>query len=474
MLRSFVRACSGLAAIAAALVTATSASAQIPCCDPWDNGRYDGSGAQTSQVGYDLDWRLFGRVSFDDFWLCEGQVYKVNRLRGMMCTDSLLPKALVVILKDCNGLPDISESGIVAIANSIPIDTTDAPVGSECKVGTVEIAETGGQTDNGFRIIDVTASFSHLWLKGGTYWVAFVGYSGNANPLEQFFWGHAGLGTIKGKPGQFYNSDDQTFSDVSSLCCGCTDFSFCVEADHCKILVDNGGPSLTDYAPSIFHPGSTFREARAADDAVIANCNDRVVCFVEGYLATNCDPPRARLDIWDNACKLPATFAPPATFAHKCIFDTGQTIRIDNTDLTIYKVQFWDLRAGDGSPFTLQQNKNYWFSIYAVGSNSQSQRGYFLGADRCDLKCEGRTSHFNQAAVSGRGVGLTDNRWISVQQYTGRAFDLSLLVALEDIVQDPDVGTGSSPTCAADIDGNGTATVQDLFDFLAAWFAGCP
>ena len=30
------------------------------------------------------------------------------------------------------------------------------------------------------------------------------------------------------------------------------------------------------------------------------------------------------------------------------------------------------------------------------------------------------------------------------------------------------------PTCAPDINGDGLVTLQDLFDYLNAFFAGCP
>jgi hypothetical protein len=33
---------------------------------------------------------------------------------------------------------------------------------------------------------------------------------------------------------------------------------------------------------------------------------------------------------------------------------------------------------------------------------------------------------------------------------------------------------GASPPCRADFNGNGHVTVQDIFDFLAAWFANSP
>ncbi len=462
--------------VAAAIVqfNVCAASAPAPCCQPWDNGSYDGRGAQTSQIGYDEHWQRYERFTFDDFWLCEGSIYKINTIRGTICTDGVVPKGRVIIVKDCNGKPDTSRGGLLAIADSVPIDDPSAPVGYDCRYGTVELFETGQVNADGFRIVNVEASFPKLWLRGGAYWVSFIGYSGTANQFEQYFWAYSGArenGPIKGRPGVFYDSTDGSTTDVDELCCGCNDFAFCILGDECKILLDNGGPDLERAAPSLANPGSTFRDARAADDIVIPNCADRRVCYVEGYIFTNCDPPRARLDIYDNACKLPATFSPPIRFDPKCIEDTGQTVQYDGRTLKVYRVAFWDLRDTVGDPFTLQQNKNYWFSIYAIGSGSQNQRGYFAGALRCDNACKGRTGLFNQAAVSGRGVGLTDSRWIPVSQFLGEPIDLALFVALDNTVErTPAVVV----PCPADFDRNGSVGLQDLFDFLAAFFSGCP
>lgn len=470
-----------LAGCASAVLAASAAFAggtgMGMCCQPWDNGGYDRGGAQMSQTGYDLNWQQFGRVTFDDFWLCEANVYRVQRLHGVICTNALIPKAIVAIVRDCDGRPDVSPAGIVAYADSVPVDTSDLPLGADCRIGQVSITDTGQVNADGLRILTVEADFSKLWLRGGSYWVTFVGYSGNADPLDEFFWGFAGNGVVKGRPGVFYNSDDGSLTDVDRLCCGCTDFAFCVEAKECKILLDNGTPDLTRRAPSLATPGSTFHESRAADDVVIANCEDRRVCFVEGYLLTNCDPPRIKLNVYDNACKLPSTFAPPAVFEARCITDTGVSMSVDGQDLKLYRASFWDLQAIDGSPFVLQQGKNYWFSVYGVGNGSQAQVAYALGAGRCDLNCMGRTSHFNEAAVSGRGVGRLDASWIPVSTYSGAPFDLAFLVATDEVIP----GAFREPVvmppmveCPADTDRNGSVTLQDLFDFLGAWFAGCP
>src|SRR5437868_1231456 len=96
LIRTFSRAFAAAAAACVILGAATSSPAQqARCCDPWDNGVYDGTGAQTSQRGFGPDWRELARVSFDDFWLCEGQVYRTHTVRGTICTDSVVPKVTV-------------------------------------------------------------------------------------------------------------------------------------------------------------------------------------------------------------------------------------------------------------------------------------------------------------------------------------------------------------------------------------------
>jgi hypothetical protein len=194
-------------------------------------------------------------------------------------------------------------------------------------------------------------------------------------------------------------------------------------------------------------------------------------------LLTNCDPPVARLEIYDNGCKLPATYSPPARFASRCVYDTGISIPGEGSrPYKLYKVQFWNLMALDGSPFTLQQNKNYWFSIYGVGTGSQIQNAYAVGASRCDLQCNGRSGHFNETAVSGLGIGLTDHSWRSISRFSGTAFDLALLVATDEVPQEsaaPQPGQGPR-VCAPDINHDGVVTVQDIFEYVETWFGGCP
>ena len=49
--------------------------------------------------------------------------------------------------------------------------------------------------------------------------------------------------------------------------------------------------------------------------------------------------------------------------------------------------------------------------------------------------------------------------------------DFSFLIAADPVT----VGAGPAlPGCAADFNGDGGVNVQDIFDYLHAWFTGCP
>jgi len=459
--------------IVGSAVFGTANAQPVECCEPWDNGRFDERNAQTSQNGFGEDYRRFGRITADDFWLCEGNIYYIRTIRGTMLTNSVVPKADVVILSDCDGHP--SNEDPLAYAYSVP----PTPMGvAPCTDGVVTISETGRTTVDGLRVIEVEATFTGLWLRGGAYWVSFIGFSGTGDADEEFFWGTSGNQVVKGRPGQFFdtNENEPQWVSIDEICCGCTDFNFCIEGDDCKILVDNigagGAYSTSNYGSSI-NNNNIAQDTRSADDIVVKDCADQRLCYFEGYLFSNCNPPRARLDVYDNACKLPATFSRPTTFEPTCIEDTGETITIDGRRLHIYLVRFWDLRAIDGSPFILQRNKNYWFSIYGLGTGAQNQRAYFAGSDRCDFQCSYR---FNQGAISGRGVGLTAALWKPIDDIAGRSFDFAFMVATEPVAEDgdlPPAGTGPA-ACASDINHDGYVTLQDLFDYLQHFFTGCP
>lgn len=435
----------------------------------WNNGEYNGNGAQTSVLGFNDRWDEVGLITFDDFYLCEGRVHRVQTIRGIMCTDAVIPKASMLVVRDCDGLPGRSEEDVLAYATQVAGVAADLSDISECLEGEIEIRETGRVNADGFRIIEVIARFDRVWLEGGNYWVTFFGTSGTANPLEQFFFAYAGQNdVVKGKPGVFYDADADTFTDVDALCCGCTDFAFTVEGDYCKILLDNADPFIAQDGnaavgfpgtPSLQNGSRTADKSRSADDVVFPPCDFNQICYVRAYIWTNCD--RVFLESYANSCKKPGE-GPGFTIEASCVTDTG--LRTwepgSNIELKLLKAEFYDNWPKSRG----LSGVNLWLSVFAQGDGRQNARAYLAYGGRCDRRCE---VNFNPGCF--RGPAFATSPWRSTE-----AFDYALLVATAENRRRPLPVVTPPTVCAADTNRDGQATVQDMFDFLAAWFAGCP
>jgi hypothetical protein len=462
---------------AAALISIGAAFAGGPppsaCCYPWDNGRPDGNGGQSSQIGVTDDWRPLVGVSFDDFWLCEGQVHHINAVSGTLNVAALIdPKAIVVILPDCNGLPDITKPLAVAglAGTRFDVDQEDVPF----ILGRVELATLGPPDGDGYRPIGVTAVFDAkgLALKGGAYWITIFGVSANLNPLDEFFWAKTG-GSIKGRPGVFFDGD--TFRTADELCCGCTDYNFCVQGESCKILLDNGLPSPEFgtvhplATPSLQNGSNTQTKSRAADKVVFPPCTRLDLCYVEGWMWTNCD--RIALQIFRDDCHCPNDEDSGSELLYAdCVMETeitatdltGQSVTLKKAQWFFDRDQMAAILGGPGSG-----GRNLWFSLVGQGDNRQNARAYFAYGFRCDRPCDDGFGCFRAAPFATSSWRSNDFPGTSI-----RGNDYALLVAVREGIRNGDPGT--VPACPADVNNSGEVTVQDLFDFLAAYFAGCP
>jgi len=447
---------------------------RLECCQPWDNGDIDRRNGQTSQIGFGEDWRVVGRVTADDFWLCEGNIYRINTLSAKLLTDSIVPKADIIIVRDCDGLPNVRD--IVAIAESVPQTNVDPSL--ECQYGTVTITETGEVDSDGFRFINVEANWDKLHLEGGAYWVIVYGFSGTGDADEQFFWLTSGNQVVKGRPGHFSETDLSTelvWTSIDEICCGCTDFNFCLSGEECKILLDNGRPT-TERSNIVGEPslqtGSTSQVARSADQFVVPPCNDVYLCYAEAWVWTNCE--RISFSLFSNDCHLPNESAPLATFDAQCVIDTEITTFVGNTQVSLKKAIFFDFNqptiGGGRRGYLLEAGRNYWFSAFAQGDNRQNAKGFFAFNSYCDRAC---WINFDPGAV--KGPPYVTGRWRSTSDLSYGARDFAFLVAVEPAeleIQPPDDGTGT--TCAADVNRDNVVSLQDLFDYLQAFFTGCP
>jgi hypothetical protein len=471
------------AAALALLISASLAHAgaiPVPRCCTWENGAAASPVTPTTPaiLSHQGGGAGTGVAAADDFVLCESQIHAITSISAEMITSTVagLVKARLTVYQDCDGRP------------GQPLFTWI----------NAQVVEQGASGLDGFRRVryiftpDAQATPTQpakpMILRGGVYWVSVVGLTDNLcdtmQMCDQTFWLPASTTDVKGRPahkaiGIFSDSTWGGGVPVnpwisSDECCnGCIDLAFNVCAESCKIVHDFARDyDATRSSPSLAG-GPLIIDARTADDFVVPPCDDRALCYVGAYIATNCNPPRFRMDVYDTDCRFPATFSPPLTADATKFTDTRRDITIAGRVLRVYYVEFLEPRAS-GAPIVLQGGRNFWISVYAVGSGSASERAYVLGAQRCDKpSCTAGSARFLQpAAVSGRAVGITDNSWRTAAPFAGQPWDTALTVALSPRgVGDPGNATAA---CPADFDLSGAATVDDIFTFLSAWFTGCP
>lgn len=448
------------------------------CCRPWDNGYADGHGGQASQIGPDASWEPLVGVSFDDFWLCEGQINIIDHVSGVVATNSLTPKFIIAILPDCNGLPDITAPVAVAGLAGTRFDVAQEDV--PFILGRIEQDVHRGPDADGFSLIEAKAVFDgkKLALKGGAYWVTVFGVSATLNPLDEFFWQTSGQNVVKGRPGLFYDGD--TFRTSDELCCGCTDYNFCVEGETCKVLLDNGppvvnfGPIQFPGVPSLQNGGNIQTRSRAADKVVLAPCDPFEPCYIEGYVWTNCD--RVAMQLFPDGCHCPDDDADGSAFRFAdCVMSTGVRV-FDPTgvEIELKKAQFFfadphEMQSLVGENLTT--GRNIWLSLVGFGENRQNARAYFAFASRCDRPC----NSFGPGCFRPAPFDITHWGPNGIEGTSVPGFDHAFLIAVRDRTRR--VLLPPMPVrdlCPADVNHSGTVSVQDLFDFLAIYFAGCP
>ncbi|HMN41860.1 MAG TPA: hypothetical protein PKE29_13530 [Phycisphaerales bacterium] len=470
----------GLRTWAIALLTLAGpalAGGGVPCDCTWLNGAPDNPVPADVRAIISHEGGLvpLGLKAADDFYLQPGDIHKLISISAEALTSTTpgLVKARLELYADCDGRPgallhtfrtaQIVESGPVGFDNLRRVSFTFV------------IADQSGPG------LDPPIA-----LREGAYWVSLIGLSDNlcptGGPCDQTAWLPVAAAQVMGRPpmkisgvptGVYnqYSYAGQIWQPLDECCSGCADLSFKVCTEPCRILHDSGGPDLTRFSRSL-SGGPGVVEARTADDFLVPPCTDRQLCYVQTYLATNCNPPRARLDIYDADCNLPATFSPPITFEASRLTDTGQTVTIDGALLRVYSVEFWNFNAFGPVPLTLQARLNYWLSVYAVSSGSIAERGYILGALRCDQPpCPGTLVIRNPAAESGLAFGILDHTWRTAAPIGGFPFDIGFTLAVKPL---PPPGViNALPACPVDFNNSGNVNTQDVFDFLNAWFTGC-
>jgi hypothetical protein len=447
-------------------------------CDcTWFNGEFDENDGQASHLGGAI---MHGAKAADDFYLCEGFVYDLENISGVLLTNSIpvLTKARLEIYSDCDGCP--------------------GQLLYTLEKGTSSEKGTFGPNDE-LRVVNWNFELSNetkkenknIVLKGGTYWISLYGLTDGQCPTmnmcDASYWGTTGDGqNIKGSvakktfgcPTSTWNQFNfcQPWTSVEDCCVGCTDLAFVVCATPCKILIDNGvarqqtSPGLPVGSTSQFAINSwSSLETRSADDFVVPPCDEYRVCYIEGCVWTNCIGFKGAFEIYGNDCRCP-TYVLHDTPLHygeaTKIIDLHLNAVIDNTSVKAYKLEFHDL------DFNLDGGQNYWISIGVKHTFSAIERAYFCYNFDCDRSCLIR---FNPGRVTTSTTADDAHENDSCPEWDRVGNDFSFLIAAEPKEENGDTSPGgSTPSCTADFNHDGNLGVQDIFDYLAAWFAGCP
>jgi hypothetical protein len=465
--------------------------AAVTCGDCWYNGAFNGTTGQASHLGGALP---NGAKAADDFYLVEGFVYDLKTFTATLLTTTtpglVRPKA--EIWSECNGCPGQL------------LYTFDNPV-------VVETGLIAGPAFDGrpLRIVHATFDVSreavmanrNVVLHGGNYWLSVYGRSDGLGPTMQMYdvtyWGTTtGFGggvqgqpayKIDGLPTPNYNQfsfpagcgPNAWHSVVDDCCVGCTDlnFQFCTTA--CKVLVDNGTArrqvalepvgSTSEFAPASF----SAAETRSADDFVLPGCENFRICYVEACILTNCPTFDGVFEVYANDCDKPsyALHGVPLAgqFVATKIIPLGFNALMDGRTVTAYKLEFHDL------PLTLAGGRQYWISAGVRYTFSITERAYFCYNADCARTClirwnQGRvltaTTLDDYSRIHGCNSPVLCNGWAKV------ASDFSFLIAGDGLTTPGPIV--STPSCAADFNRDGSLNVSDVFDYLSAWFDGCP
>jgi hypothetical protein len=412
----------------------------------WDSGAFDLRNGQYSQLSPTSG---DGRAA-DDFALGAGQMHRIDTIRATMFTNSTRPAARIELYEDCNGRPG-------------------ALVGSWA----ASLAPTG-QTFAGFAVYDLSVSTPNLWLDGGrdgkVYWVCPVGVVEAASPA-QWYWCTANSGNIVGSPGAFKGQTlgFPNWTSVANMPCGCTDFAFRVEGQACKVAFDNGQPTPIALPPvgSPALVNTTLSSVRTADDLVVLSASDLLVCYLRAVVYSNCADIVGSFDLYPTRCKIPDGSGPMFSSPFSRATDLGQTVVYDGQTLRAYLVEAFDLS------WYLPGNSGYALSVTLHGSGSLHERALWAYADDCVRP--GCARRFNEASVR---IGTAAWQPISRTSISpGAPMDMSFLVAGSFVPRCPGAASGTGTptrTCLGDFNGSGDVNADDLFEFLDAWFAGCP
>jgi hypothetical protein len=452
-------------------------------CPGWDNGSFANDSTSDGVASHLGGAYGSGAQAADDFYLVEGSFYKLNSISATLVTNSnpgVTTKAKCDIYTDCNGCPN--GSPIYTLTDFTKVDDG-----------------TPYMMNPAYRLVTYTFPISannlnalnrSIFLKGGVYWVSVYGLTDGLNCTMKMpdasFWGSTGPG-VKGSvpkkrigtgPDACTNGNQYTFingcgsggwAPVDDCCFGCKDLNFVVCATPCPILVDNGSAAglyggTAAGSPSQFASTNLLANSRTADDFVVPPCTSINICYIEGCVFTNCDPTifTGRFEIYGNNCRWPSYTFGGSTLCSgtaTVVVDLGYALQANGKSYEAYKLEFHNPSC------TLTGGSQYWISIGVQYTFSLNERAFFCQNWDCRRpNCLVRWNPGAYLAPNAQIVPPATTPWVT----TGVDYSFTIAGTLS-------TGTSgnSSAACPADFNQDGKVSVQDIFDFLSAWFTGC-
>ncbi len=445
----------------------------------WRTGEWDGVNGEPSYEGAQEGTPLRRLIkSADDVYLDPYCMHRIAVFNGYMLVKAANPalplNARLHIYRDCNGEPG-------ELIHTLDPDCVQVR------------GPVLGQPE--FRRVQFQFTPECLWLRGGIYWFSLVGVGPLDDTSYEAYWATAGFpgnpsfppppdtpdGFLLGKRPVFMD-EFGPWQEFDPCCHPCDDFEFCITGESCPIIWDNGRPDFggadgPNPPPSpIVVPGTRSersnlppRDSRAADQFVVKTCDSEEICYIEGYMLTNCTGFTAHLEIYENDCdepyfRIPVTNSPYYHRTATVIEDLGlEGLRVGTTNVRAYRVSFCDWPI----PLVLQPGRNYWLSLSIQDSFSANERAFFAHVlPPCDPCTGGNVYRINPGMEIAPGRQIPD--WRSA------GADFAFLIAARKRAGEPASSAGTAPPCPADLNQNNAADVEDIFLFLSAFFAGCP
>lgn len=413
-----------------------------------------------------------GEKVADDFYLEPGCAHRITAVRGRLLTNShaALRRARVELYEDCNGKP--ADEPFFAADYNTP---SDEAMPSEV-IHVVRAADGFSVVTYRFDLCDAC-----IWLEGGkTYWVSIIGLPDNIDMTDLSYWladdanGRI-LGNVpvkrSGTPGSTWGSC--TFGPWESLedcCIGCVNMDFCIDGYSCPILWDNGRVDLMDRGGSPSGAHQQYND-RTADSFVVKTCEPADVCLIEAWIWTNCaEPVCGFIELYEDLGCDPRLADEP--FVR---YECGQ-VDAERFDETLVMggrtFHLWRLRVKDPR-LLLAPAHNYWVSAGARSAGNFNANSFFAWSTYgCD-PCNG-TNTFRITPGQHRTLRPPATEWADANPT--RDFAFTIAVRGPDAIPSDEIDppVGGTPDCAADANADGQIAVDDIFTFLAAWFAGCP